>query len=152
MKKCVSIILSLFIIFCVASLAACGTEQTEPLDAEATFNSLLNEVKYSKELSDVSSSAAFYFNNIPEGTDIRMYRTSGVSSDQLIMFSAKDAKDVETILASVDEYLGGLKKQAELYTPEDILKLKNAVIYDRDNYVFVCITEDTETVHQILGD
>ena len=149
MKKFLCIVFVL--LFGVAALSACGGGKK--LDAEAAFQSLLTEVTYAKELTDLSANAPYYFENMPQDAEIKLYRASGSSNtDQLIMVKAKDADGVKAAAESVGKYLDGLKKQAQLYTPEEMQKLNNAVIFDSDNYLFVCITEDLDTVHQILGD
>ncbi len=148
MKKFLCIVFVL--LFGVAALSACGSSD-KPFDAEEAFQSLLTKVTYAKELTDLSGNAPYYFEGMPQDAAIRMYRAAGSTcTDQLIMVDAKDAKNTETVKVSLNNYLDGLKKQAELYTPEEMAKLKNAVIFEKDSYVFVCITEDAETARQIL--
>ncbi len=151
MKKCLCIIQVLVIILGIFTFSACGKEKT--IDAEAAFKALLNDVTYAKELTDVSANAPYWLSGMPDGAEIKMYRVAGGSySDQLIMITAKSSNDVEAVKASVNAYLAGLKKQAELYKPEEIQKLEDAVIFDSGKNVFVCITEDTDTVNHIFED
>ena len=151
MKRCLCIIQVVVIILGIFTFSACGKEKS--FDAEAAFKALLNDVTYTKELTDVSGNAPYWFSGMPDGAEIKMYRAAGSSfTDQLIMITAKDEKDVEAVKASADAYIAGLTNQAQKYSPEEIQKLKNAVVFDSGNYVIVCITEDTDTVNKILED
>ena len=153
MKKCICIIQVILIVLGVLTLSACGSKPAEQLDPEATFDALLSDVKYADELNDVSGNAKYYFEGMPEGTEIKMYCTGGSSyNDRVILLKAKDEKSVDAVVESVNKHIDGLKKQAELYSPEETSKLKNSVVYVSGSNVFVCITDDTDTVHKILGD
>ena len=165
MKKSFGIFGIVVLLLCISMLASCGgeepkTEQSaqtgtqqqiaQPMDADAVFQSLLNDVTYACELQDQGENAEFYFSDLPEGTEISMYCASGTNSDHAILFKAKDAGSTEAVAASARVYLDELKTQAGLYSPEETAKLDKAVVYTKDNFVFVCVTDDIDTVNRIL--
>ena len=119
----------------------------EVFDAEKAFSRLLSEVKFDAELEDASDMAEYMFADLPEDTEVKMYMADGAYSDSVIMLKGSDKA---AIRAALDEYLSSLKKEAGRYNPEELTKLEKAVIFENGDYVFCCVTADSETVNSIL--
>lgn len=132
------------------SLTGCGGKSQSSFDADAALKSLLNDVSYAGQLTDVSDNAQFYFSDLPDGTQVQMYAMQGTSADQVILFEAGQEQDTAAIEGAVDTYLDSLKEQANNYTPEEIPKIEDAIIYKNGTYVIVCITEDADTAKGLL--
>ena len=147
-KKIVSILAAALAL--AVCFTACKGPAAEPFDAEKALDRLLNEVKYDGELEDVSEYAEFTLNDIPEGSEIRMYTAGGKLADAVIMVKVPSAEDVETVKASISEYVDSRREEASRYEPEEVPKLDNAVVYANGEYVFACITNDVSSASTIL--
>ena len=133
----------------LASLTACASSAAS-FDAHTALDELLHQVQYDGALLDISDNAPFYFTGLPDGTAVTMYTTQGTSSDQVILFQAKGKEDVPAIEALIQTYLDSLAQQAVNYTPEEVPKIKDALVYTNDVYVLLCITEDTAAARELL--
>lgn len=133
----------------LGTLTACAPSSTA-FDADAALDGLLHQVQYDTTLTDISGNASFYFSGLPEGTTVTMYAAQGTSSDQVILFEAKDQADVPAIEALVQTHLDSLTQQAANYMPEEAAKIKNAIVYTNGVYVVLCVTEDTATAQELL--
>lgn len=137
------------------TLAACGGDKTEPstaaFDAENAFARLLAEVKYAETLADTESSAEFTFAELPQNAEVKMYACkSGSHPDELIMLKAAKEEDVQALEAAAKTHLSELTAQLKDYNPQEAPRVENAVVYTKGLYVFVCVTDDVETVKAIL--
>lgn len=133
----------------LTTLTACA--QSNPtFDANAALDALLHDVQYDGALLDISDNAQYYFSGLPDGTAVTMYTAQGTSSDQVILFEAKQQQDVPVIEELIQTHLNSLSQQAANYMPEEVSKIKDALIYTNDVYVLLCITEDTATAKELL--
>lgn len=150
--KRVRIITSLIIIISVSLLiSACSPEANGPFNAESSLARLLNEVQYEAVLADASDYAEYAFAGMPDGVEIKMYSCGGGHADAIIMCKANEASDLPGIRDALKEYIASRRHDAERYDPKEVAKYDNAVWFEREFYVIVCITGDTETAEAILS-
>lgn len=150
--KHVRIITPLTAILCTLLLiSACTTKAVEPLNAEGILARLLNEVQYEAELADASEYAEYAFAGMSDGVDIKMFSCGGGHADAVIMCKAKETSELPGIRSALKEYIASRRHDAERYDPREVAKYDNAVWCERDLYVIVCITGDTETAEGILS-
>lgn len=133
----------------LTTLTACASSAAS-FDARAALDELLHQVNYDGALLDISDNAPFYFTGLPDGTTVTMYTTQGTSSDQVILFQARDQKDVPTIETLIQTYLDSLTQQAANYTPEEVPKIKDALVYTNGLSVLLCITDDAAAARELL--
>ena len=150
--KRVRFLTSLTAILCTLLLiSACTTKAVEPFDAESTLARLLSEVQYEAELTDASDYAEYAFAGMPNGVEIKMYSCGGGHADAVIMCKANEASELPAIRNALKEYIASRRHDAERYDPREVAKYDNAVWFEREFYVIVCITGDTETAEAILS-
>ena len=124
-----------------------GCNKNQAFDADKALTRLLSEVRYEAELEDVSDLAGFVFGDLPEGVEIKMYMTDGTCTDTVMRFKSSDKAAVRSVL---DEYLASLKKEADRYNPQELSKLDNALIFEKGDYVFCCVTSDSAAAKRIF--
>ena len=133
------------------SLAGCGEKkESASIDPQATLQSLLNDVKYSAELSKVGKNASMYFPDLPEGSTIELYRGSGYSAEEVALITVPTAEDAKKAEEIINQHIKETHDQFMNYQPEEVEKIDNAVISVNGRYVFLCITDDAETAKKIL--
>lgn len=133
--------------FCIAG---CG-KKLPAFDAEAAFAKLLTDVKFDSALTDVTSAANIMLGDLPEGATARMYTADSPSEDALIMLTAANEGDVEALKSIAQSYIDERLYEAQRYTPDQVNKLQNAVVFDSGNTVIVAVTDDAEAVKGILN-
>lgn len=139
------------VILAVFTISACTNVEQKEFAADSILESLLKDISYDEELVDVSKNAKYYFEDLPDNTEINMYSSFGKSSDKIIIFHVKDKNNIGDVEKSVNNYMKDLTKEAQNYNPEEVDKINKAVIVSNDKYFIVCITDDTETVKKIIG-
>lgn len=148
MKKAIIILLAAML--CVFAFACKKPEEVKTFDAEAAFERILSEVKFADELDDASSFAEFAFTDLPEIAEVKFHTAKNAVSDCAVMFKLKSESDMDLARAAIDKYIGELTLEAERYSPEEINKLKNAVIKQDGLYLIACVTNDVSTAKDIL--
>ena len=129
----------------VALFAFCSCDGSEPfvMDIDEAAEKLLSEVEYYEELYPVDLDMAKSLLELDDSFDtkIAMYIGSGASADMIIVAESADA-------AGLDEKISAfLDSQEELYASYMILeadKISHAVREAKENYIIVCVTEDTD--------
>lgn len=143
--------ITLLTVCIILLIPACAPKTDEPFDAESTLARLLSEVQYEAELTDASDYAEYAFAGMPDGVEIKMYSCGGGHADAIIMCKANEASDLPGIRDALKEYIASRRHDAERYDPKEVAKYDNAVWFEREFYVIVCITGDTETAEAILS-
>ena len=124
--------------------------KTKEIDAEATLNALLNDVKYESELAEVSNNAAMYFPDLPEKSTIKLYRAGGYSAEEVALITVVDEKDTDKVKEIINQHIKETRDQFMNYQPKEVSKIDNAVVSANGRYVFLCITDDFATAKDIL--
>lgn len=137
--------------FMILCMSACAPKAVETFDAEGTLARLLAEVQYEAELADASDYAEYAFAGMPNNVEIKMYSCGGGHADAVIMCKANEASELPGIRSALKDYIASRRHDAERYDPREVTKYDNAVWCERDLYVIVCITGDTETAEGILS-
>lgn len=138
------------LVLAVMLLSGCGGK-TEELNGEAALETILSQVKFDTELSEVGSNAVLYFPDLPEGTEIRLFTGSGYFADEAVLLTLPKEGDTGKAMKVVDNHLKELRSQFQNYVPEEVGKIDAAVSVQSGNQILLVITNDTETVRSILN-
>lgn len=149
-KKVVTSVMSSLMIAMLAS--GCGKENKEitEADAAAMLESLLADVSFDTQLSLVEKNTELYFPDLPEGTVIQFYTGSGYYADEVAMFTLANASSSNEAVEVIENHVEELKNQFMNYVPEEVGKIDDAIVFQNGSYIFLCITDDTETAKEIL--
>lgn len=127
-----------------------GENAGKEIDADALAKKILDSVAFDVALEKLDDSVAEGMIQTTDGTKLQIYMGNGTNADELVIMTAVSEKNAETNQEYVEEHLKEMKKQFELYIPEQVKKIDNAVKIRTGCYVVVCITSDTETAKRTI--
>lgn len=164
LKKFVSSILAIVL------LAGCGSKEGKDQSASETQNrqtcaeiaeTLVNDLDLGDSVTEAKTRVVYgSFFNAREGdeglpvTDAAAYLPAEKNSDTVAVFETTDAETVKTLL---ETYLSAQKALSEMYSPEEVFKISNAVIDTNNDGSLVVLTvcSDIEAakakVSEVLG-
>ena len=152
-KKFVSILA--LIVLAAMVLTGCGSGETgKPgktgeIDCNALLQSLRSNVQFDTELKS-SKNAALAFPDLPEGSQVVLYTGSGAFADRLALLTLPKASDRKAARAVVDKHIAEVRDQVMKYAPEEVGKLDSAIIYEHDNCILLCVTNDLARARDII--
>ena len=149
-KKVVSVILAAVM---VLSMVGCGQDPEKPekkYDVPALVQSILKQVAFADTLSAVGTSAALYFPDLPENAKVELYTGSGYFADEVALITLSNTADMKAAKASVNAHIAQLRNQFQNYIPEEVGKIDKAFIWEYEEYVFVCISDDHASAKLIV--
>ena len=161
-KKTLCIILAAMAMTCVC--ASCGdkdksdnggdTAQTQTaVDVTATADKLKSEIAFEDDLVEFDSGKIEKILGVAPDAykTAKVYVSStGATPEEIACFEA-NPKMADVIKASLDTRLTNQKNTFTDYKPEQAPKLDNAVIVVKDNYVFYCVSGDSDKAKEIIG-
>lgn len=120
------------------------------IDVDALAKKILDNVAFDVELDRLEDSVAEGMVQMSDGTKLQIYLGNGASADELVLMTATSEKNAEMNQKYIEEHLNEKKRQFQLYMPEQVKKIENAVKLRTGSYVIVCITSDVETAKKTI--
>lgn len=149
-KKCVGLLLVAGIL-----LTACGNSEGEAkktVDTQALAQSLVNELSYDGTLSELEQDQIANYIDLVEGTTGIMYMSDGETSEEVAVFTTKDAASAEQMKENVELFLEDQKSSFEDYLPEESKRIEDAVLVVNDKYVVLSVSEDASAAKKIIEE
>jgi uncharacterized lipoprotein YehR (DUF1307 family) len=153
MKKVLSTLALVLAAILVLSLAGCGSASAKTLDLTAFADDVLDTVTYDDELIELSDKVAGnYYDLTFDGLEDWKIYVSATSSttNELAVFSCKDSTALDAAKQSVENRLAKQRDAYELYIPDELLRLDNALIKTSGNYLLFSVSDDNETVESLF--
>lgn len=146
LKKFVSSILAVILLAgCSGGSAGVQEEVVPAFDASQTASEIVKDLGLTdsmQELKEKNVIRMFFAGEEDVVTDCSVYRsTDNGNSDTIGVFVTRDNAKVKEYL---DAYLADIKAQTETYYPEEVFKISNAVIEEKEGVVILAICEDIE--------
>ena len=137
---------------CIGLLAGCGqSSESVTMDTTALADELQESGIFSSELTKVDDEAASYMVQAAENTQIDLYKNQdGSKTDEILILTGEDSTSTEENKTAADTHLQDVISSFEDYVPEEAAKAEDAVILDKDKYVVLCISNDSDTAKQII--
>ncbi len=148
-KKVVAIVLTAVMLL---SLAGCIKKQSAPVDGDALFQVLQQQVAFETELDDKGEKSAAYFSGVPEGAQVRLLVGSAYYSDCLVMLKTARESDLAAATKCIQDYLGQMHDHFISYQPDQVGKLENALLWSQDVWAIACVTADMAKAQEILNN
>lgn len=79
--------------------------------------------------------------------DFEMYVADNNTADLMAIF---DCEDVDAVKDAVGTYLEEIKAQAASYAPEEIEKIDNALIEEKDGLLWVIVSENLDAAKEYI--
>ena len=154
MKKTVKNVLSVILVaVMILSMVGCGENPDTPAkkyDVPALVQSILKQVTFADTLTAVGTSAALYFPDLPESAKVDLYTGSGYYADEVALITLSNTADKKAAKASVDAHIAQLRSQFQNYIPGEVGKIDKVFIWEYEEYIVVCISDDYASVKQIV--
>lgn len=142
--KCAAGILAAIIL-----TAGCGAEEKK-VDVSALTKSLLEDVTYETELTQLDQELIGYYITLEPDVDAVMYMGSGATAEEFAIFTATDEDTAEAQKENVQEFLDDQKASFEDYIPEESKRVEDAVLLTYGNYVILSVSGTPERAQELI--
>lgn len=145
MKKLALAVLTL--IMC-AAITGCGIKNT---DAKALASSLASEGSFAEELTEAPEEFAVkqLFLGADEFSECSAYVSTAAVADVVIVVKTDDT---ENVTQRVMEYIDNLKDSYADYRPDEVPKLRDAVVQTVGDCVAVCVSKEPPLAQKIINE
>lgn len=133
----------------VLLLAGCGGE-AKTIDAQALAKSLATEIKYDDTLKELTADEISMLVDLPEDVDSVMYAGSGSTAEEVGVFTVKDSNQAKETMEDVQKYLDDQADSFQDYVPEETKRIGNAVLEQKNQYVVLCVSGDSDQAKEII--
>lgn len=133
----------------VLLFAGCGGE-AKTIDAQALAKSLATEIKYDDTLKELTADEISMLVDLPEDVDSVMYVGSGSTAEEVGVFTAKDSNQAKETMEDVQKYLDDQADSFQDYVPEETKRIGNAVLEQKNQYVVLCVSGDSDQAKEII--
>lgn len=136
------------------------SEETEPveeeksIDCKALADALLSKINYTDELSNVDKDTAAMFLNFAdvEIEEAYIYESSGATAEEIVVLKCKDSDSAKNAKAAFEQRVEEQTENFTDYVPEEIPKLKDAVIITSKEYAVLSVSGDSSAAKSIIED
>lgn len=133
----------------VILLAGCGGA-AKTIDAQALAKTLATEIKYDDTLKELTADEISMLVDLPEDVDSVMYAGSGSTAEEVGVFTAKDSNQAKETMEDVQKYLDDQADSFQDYVPEETKRIGNAVLEQKNQYVVLCVSGDSDQAKEII--
>lgn len=133
----------------VLLMSACGND-AKKIDAAALAASLATDISYDDNLEQISDDDVSMYMDIPDGVESIVYMGSGSTAEEVAVFMAPDKDTAATVKDNVQTYLDDQSDSFQDYIPEESKRIGNAVLEQKNQYVILCVSGDSEGAREII--
>ncbi|WP_313131959.1 DUF4358 domain-containing protein [Anaerocolumna sp.] len=131
------------------AFTGCGKKEAKDIDVKATANSLLSEIKYEDQLSEVNYDIVYDMEDI-NITESVVYVSSGATAEEIAAIKCETKEDAAKVETALKERVEEQKESFENYVPEELDKLGKAVIVKSGNTVVLSVSNDDAKAKEII--
>lgn len=151
-RKTAAMLLAGTMLCCTAGCENAGGNTQITLTARQFADMLYQKIPFSENLNAQSADTLGLLMNLTDFTDAAGYMAVGQIPDMAAVFVCEDAQKATAMKPSLQAYLDEMIHEYERYAPEQVDKLKNAVLQTAGNYAVMCITPDDKTAKAVIGE
>ncbi len=82
----------------------------------------------------------------------KVYVSTGATAEEIAVFESHDKESANEIYKALSKRIEDQKLAFENYVPKELAKLSDAVLQQRENYIILCISNDSQTAKSIIED
>lgn len=131
------------------AVTGCGKKEEKNIDVKTVANSLLNEIKYEDQLSEVSYDIVYDMEDI-DVTESAVYVSSGATAEEIAAIKCETREDATKVEKALKERVKEQKESFENYVPKELDKLSKAVIEKNGSIVVLSISNDDAKAKEII--
>lgn len=141
-------IIAVLLLSSLLTLTGCGAKN---INVDELASKLAEEGQFAEELTEVSETVTNKRLALgeDEAAECAAYAGTAAVTDEVIVVKAKDIAKVED---AVDKYIQNRTETYTSYRPDEVPKLKDAVIETIGNCVIVCVSEDSALARKIIDE
>ena len=79
-----------------------------------------------------------------------MYAGRGSTAEEVGVFTAKDSNQAKETMEDVQKYLDDQADSFQDYVPEETKRIGNAVLEQKNQYVVLCVSGDSDQAKEII--
>ena len=141
LRKFVSSLLVLFL------LVGCGSSTSAGASPQKDAEAIVKELNLSDKMDQIQDRVVkglFFFD---EGVieESAVYIANDKSADVVGVFKATDTAAAKE---KIDQYLASAKEQMQNYYPDEVFKIDNAIVEDKDGKIILIVTNDIEAARK----
>ena len=158
MKKFLAMLLVAVTAVSVAACGGAGTEQSgdegnkKEFNAEELAQTLVSDITYTGEMEQIPADEIEWYVDMEEGVTGIMYMVSGVSSEEVAVFTAPDEAAAKAMVENVKELLADQEDQNAAYDAKVSSRIENAVLEQKGTYVILCVSDDSANAKELIKE
>lgn len=133
-----------FVLSIVMFLVSGCASNKKKIDLINIEKELLSEVIFEDELVQLDEKMSKMLYEIDNATKSIVYIGSGATSEEIALFEFENQKDAKEGYEKAKQRIETQKEDYAKYIPEEVQRLENAIIKQKDNYVIVCVAKGDE--------
>lgn len=128
-------------------------EEKAGVDVKGLAGTLLNDISYTDQLSEVDTDTASMFLNFAdvEIDEACIYESSGATAEEIVVIKCKDS---DSAAKAKEAFKQRVEEQTENFTdyvPEEVPKLKDAVVFVSGEYAVLSVSADSSKAKEIIA-
>ena len=125
-----------------------------PIDAVALADSLAGTVPFVDQMTPLELDAAVNVYGIDSAAVSagKAYVSTGATAEEIAVFTAADAGQVETVRAALEKRVEDQKVAYTNYQPQEMTKLSDPVIETRGDTVILCVSDDNSAALSVIDE
>lgn len=170
MKK---IIVTMLLAMTMALVTGCGEKETEvhdlsinvneeekaesaaeekTVDAAKIASDLFSGIEYTDQIAEVDLDTAKMFLNISDVdiTESYIYESSGATAEEIVVLVCKDSDNAAKAKEALKQRVEEQTENFTDYVPEEVPKLKDAVIITSKEYAILSVSGDSGKAKEII--
>ena len=123
-------------------------------DAVALADSLAGTVHFVDQMTPLELDAAVNVYGIDSAAVSagKAYVSTGATAEEIAVFTAADAGQVETVRAALEKRVEDQKAAYTNYQPQEMTKLSDPVIETRGDTVILCVSDDNSAALSVIDE
>lgn len=131
------------------AFTGCGKKEIKNIDVKTVANSLLTEIKYEDQLSEVDYDIVYDMED-SNVTESAVYISSGATAEEIAVIKCETKEDSEKVQTALEERVEEQKESFRDYVPKELDKLDKAVIMKIGNTIVLSISNDDVKAKEII--
>jgi len=126
--------------------------EEKTIDCKSIAQSLLNDVSYTDQLGEVDKDTASMFLNFAdvEIEEAYIYESSGATAEEIVVLKCKDSDSAAKAKTAFEQRVEEQTDNFTDYVPEEVPKLKDAVIITSGEYAVLSVSGDSGKAKSII--
>lgn len=153
MKRILIFLLSVILIL---SISACSDNSSKVSNASAADVALAikNSTTFVDDMFEISDKVTKDFYSLPDGvTDFKVFvSASGATAEELAVFKCDSKQTSEQVIKACEKRIENLIEKFEDYIPEEMIKINNAVIEEKNGFVMFICADSTDSAEKSFKD